>query len=276
MNYERLQKAVTDSLTTLLENASAYFPNFLGAVVLLVFGWLFARLVRASVDRVVGGIVARVGRMTTSGDGLPRPAAHNAVVSAVAAGVYWLILLVFLLAAIRLLALPVLDSVVVAVGAYLPHLIAAGIIVACGYLAGSAARGAIAHSARSAGVAYGDLLGRILQSVVVVVAIIVAIDELGVDNSLLVIAAGIFMGATLGGAAVAFGLGARTAASNLLASYYVQRSYRPGHVVRIGEVEGRILEIGDTVVVVETEEGRMHVPARLFSEQASLLVTDVK
>jgi hypothetical protein len=44
--------------------------------------------------------------------------------------------------------------------------------------------------------------------------------------------------------------------------------------VRIGSIEGRILEIGETSVVIETSDGRVHVPARLFSEQISTLLTD--
>jgi small-conductance mechanosensitive channel len=205
---------------------------------------------------------------------LQRSGTQTAVVSVLANGVYFLVLLVFVLAAVHLLQLPFVRTVTLAIGAYLPHLVAATIIVTVGYVAGGLARGAIARSTRSSGVAYGDLLGRIVQSGVVIVALIVAVDELGIDNTFLVVAASIILAATLGGAAVAFGLGARTSVGNLLASHYVQRNFSPGHVVRIGEIEGRILEIGETSVVLETLEGRVHIPARLFSEQISTLLTE--
>jgi small-conductance mechanosensitive channel len=268
MNYERLQNAVRDSLASLLADVSAHLPNILGALFLLLVGWLLGRLLRASVRRIAGTVVARFGRLSGGGD------THLAVVSVLANGVYLLVLLVFVLAAVHLLQLPFVRTVTLAIGAYLPHLVAATLIVTVGYVAGGLARGAIARSTRSSGVAYGDLLGRIVQSVVVIVALIVAVDELGIDNTFLVVAASIILAATLGGAAVAFGLGARTSVGNLLASHYVQRNFSPGHFVRIGEIEGRILEIGETSVVLETAEGRVHIPARLFSEQTSTLLTD--
>jgi small-conductance mechanosensitive channel len=273
MNYERLQNAVREALASLLADVSAHLPNILGAIFLLLVGWLLGRLLRASVRRIASTVAARIGRLSGGGE-LQRASTHVAVVGVLANGVYLLTLLVFVLAAVHLLQLPFVRTVTLAIGAYLPHLVAATLIVTVGYVAGGLARGAIARSTRSSGVAYGDLLGRILQSGVVIVALIVAVDELGIDNTFLVVAASIILSATLGGAAVAFGLGARTSVGNLLASHYVQRNFSPGHVIRIGEIEGRILEIGETSVVLETVEGRVHIPARLFSEQISTLLTD--
>jgi len=273
MDWERIQNALRKSFDTLAESASAHLPKVLGATLLLVAGFLLGRLLRASVRRIAGGLVAQIGRIS-GGPELQRPGAHSAVVEVLADTVYWLIVLVFFLAAVHLLELPLLRKFAASLGGYLPHLIAAAVIVLAGYISGGLARGAIARATRVSGVAYGDLLGRIVQAGVVVVALIVAVDELGIDNTLLIVASGIVLAATLGGAAVAFGLGARTSVGNLLASHYVQRNFRPGHYVRIGTIEGRILEIGETSVVIETAEGRVHIPARLFSEQVSTLLTE--
>ena len=273
MDWTRLDNAVRTWFATLVDQASAYLPNLIGAIVLTIVGWIVGRLLRAFVRRIAEGVLARIGRLPGSSD-LQRPVTSSTVIELLAGGVYWLVVLVFFLAAVHLLQLPFLRSVVAAMGAYLPHLVAAGVVVLVGYIAGGIARGAIARATRTSGVAYGDLLGRMVQTGIVIVTLVVALDELGIDNTFLIMAAGIFLASTLGGAAVAFGLGARASVSNLLASHYVQRNFRPGHVVRIGSIEGRILEIGETSVVVETAEGRVHIPASLFSEQVSTLLTD--
>jgi small-conductance mechanosensitive channel len=273
MDYERLQNAVEASLTSLLEDASAHLPNIVGAIFLLLVGWMLGRLLRASVRRIAGTVVARVGRLSGGAD-LQRPGTHIAIVGVLANGVYALVLLVFILAAVHLLELPFVRTVTLAVGAYLPHLVAATLIVITGWVAGGLAGGAITRATRASGVAHGDLLGRMVQTAVIIVALIVAVDELGIDNTFLIVSTAIVLAATLGGAAVAFGLGARTSVGNLLASHYVQRNFSPGHTVRIGDIEGRIIEIGETSVVIETSEGRVHIPARLFSEQVSTLLTE--
>lgn len=273
MNWTGLGDAVRTWFTTLVEHASAYLPNLIGAIVLTIVGWVVGRVLRAFVRRIADGVVTRLGRLPGSSD-LQRPETSSTIVELLAGSVYWLVLLVFFLAAIHLLKLPFLRSAVAAMGAYLPHAVAAGVMVLLGYFAGGVARGAIARATRTSGVAYGDLLGRMIQTGIVIVALVVALDELGIDNTFLVMASGIFLASTLGGAAIAFGLGARASVGNLLASHYVQRNFRPGHVVRIGSIQGRILEIGETSVVIETAEGRVHIPASLFSEQVSLLLTE--
>ena len=49
--------------------------------------------------------------------------------------------------------------------------------------------------------------------------------------------------------------------------------FREGDVVRIGEVEGRILRITRTGLVLETGAGQTLVPARRFHDEVSVHVT---
>ena len=49
--------------------------------------------------------------------------------------------------------------------------------------------------------------------------------------------------------------------ANILASYYLQKTYRVGHRVRVGDFQGEIIDITATSVLLETAEGRVSVPA---------------
>ena len=104
----------------------------------------------------------------------------------------------------------------------------------------------------------------------------VVVDQLGFDTALLVNVVSIATAAVLGGVAVAFGIGAGPAAANVVAAHHVRRAYRVGQRVRLGgmegDIEGDILEITRSAVVLDTEDGRTLVPARLFSEQVSVLL----
>jgi hypothetical protein len=218
-------------------------------------------------------VVARIGRFSGAGE-LQRSGTHTAVVSVLANGVYILVLLVFVLAAVHLLQLPFVRTVTLAIGAYLPHLVAGHDHRHGGYVAGGLARGAIARSTRSSGVAYGDLLGRIVQSVSSSSRSSSRSTSSGIDNTFPSSPRAIILRRNARRRGGRVRLGARTSVGNLLASHYVQRNFSPGHFVRIGEIEGRILEIGETSVVLETLEGPRAHPARLFSEQISTLLTE--
>ena len=97
-------------------------------------------------------------------------------------------------------------------------------------------------------------------------------SQAGIDSTLLMIALPVALGAVLGGAALAFGLGSRSAISSIIASYHLQRLYEVGQRVRIAGFEGRIVRITPTAVVLDAAEGRVSVPAKLFGEKISVLL----
>jgi small-conductance mechanosensitive channel len=78
--------------------------------------------------------------------------------------------------------------------------------------------------------------------------------------------------ALLFGAALAFGLGAKTAVSNILATFYVRKMYKVGDQVKIDDIQGKIAKIDDTSVVIDTQAGQVIVPAKNFSESKSFLI----
>ncbi len=55
--------------------------------------------------------------------------------------------------------------------------------------------------------------------------------------------------------------------------HYLRKQFQIGQTVRIAGVEGRIAEITSTAVIMESESGRILVPARNFEEETSILVT---
>jgi len=76
----------------------------------------------------------------------------------------------------------------------------------------------------------------------------------------------------LGGIALAFGLGARTHVSNIIAANQLRQIYQAGDNVRIGETEGRVVEITVSRVIIDTEAGSVGIPAKSFDEQEITLL----
>jgi hypothetical protein len=269
-------EATVDVVRTL----GAFLPRLLAAVGLGVLGWLVARLGRFVSVRLLRGwgsrVAGGVGRVLGSREAesqVRQATLQQPVADAVGRVVFWLLMLLFLAAATEALGLPVISAWLSGVAAYLPRLLAAVLVLLLGLLAGGLVRSALAAAAASARLAHGDLLGRVGQLIVLMASAIVGFDQLGVHVTFLTVVAGIVTGALLGGAALAFGLGARTAVGNIIAAHYLLKTYKVGHHVRIGEFQGHIVEITPTSVVIATAEGQALVPAKEFSERASVLLT---
>jgi small-conductance mechanosensitive channel len=185
--------------------------------------------------------------------------------------VFWLMMILFVTLAAEILGLGVFVTWLKQIVAYLPLAVAGLLIVLVGFVVSSLARDLIGTAAASAGLTHGDLLGRAAQMVILAVAVIIGIDQIGIDIGFLSVVAGIVLASMLGGIALAFGLGARTHVSNIIAANQLRGRYRVGDRIRIGEIEGQIAEIAVARLTVETETGTVDVPAKLFDEQVTVL-----
>lgn len=249
----------------------AYLPGVLAGLLLLAIGWLAARLLRGLTVRLVrlGGRAA--ARLARRGEGVPGRLTERSE-QLFGSLVFWVVMLVFLTASTHLMGLTLFTDWLAQVTSYLPTLLAGAVIVAAGLMAGALARELVAATA-PAPAAQRQLLGRIAQWLIVAVALVTGADQIGIDVTFLMVLAAVVAATLLGGLALALSLGARTYVSNLIAVRNLRPLYRVGQWVRVGEQNGRILEITGTAVILETAEGRVSVPARLFDEQPALLRT---
>ncbi len=271
MDYEKWGLALNQSVELLVQKLSGYLPSLVGAAALLIGGWILARVLRVACVRLIGGLDNLVRRHGMERwlirIGLERPASDL-----IGSIVYWLIFLIFFAAATETLGLPVVATWLGGVSTYLPRVLVAVLILLAGFLAGSLARDAIATAASAAGINYGVLLGRVVYIAILLIAIVTGIDQIGIESRFLTVTITIVIGSIVGAAALAFGLGARTAVSNIIATHYLRQIYRVGHVVKIGEVQGKISEITNTAVIIENPNGRLVIPAKAFSETVSVLL----
>jgi small-conductance mechanosensitive channel len=157
---------------------------------------------------------------------------------------------------------------------YLPNILTAIIIIFIGFVAGRLVGDLLNSSILKRGLGKGDYLGKLVQYAIFFVASVIAINQVGVDIQFLTTLVTIIIASLLFGAALAFGLGASTSVSNILGSYYLQKSYHEGNIVRIGEIEGSIVKITQTEVHIKTENGMVTIPAKSFSEEKSVLIKE--
>ena len=271
MDYVRWVEALDRSFNLFIQRIGEHFPNILGSVLLVLAGWLLARLLRAAIIRLSGRLDG-LFRSQARDDFLRRLGVERPASTVIGGIVFWLVFLVFFTAATETLGLPVLATWLSGVSYYLPRILVAALIILAGLLAANLARDAIAATAGAAGLAYSGLLGRAVYVIILLVAIVTGVDQLGVESRFLTLTITVVIAALIGGAALAFGLGSRTTVSNIIAAHYLRQIYRVGQTVRIRDVYGCIAEITPTAVILDGPEGRVLVPAKDFSEVASVLI----
>ena len=275
MFYQQLIADLETLGNSLVQRLVEIAPRLLAALALLVLGLVLAYIVRALSRRMITGLVRLVPghalrRIVRQAD-LQRSAGK-----AIGRVLFWSILIFSFTAATETLGLPVVSVWLSETLLYLPQFMAAMLIMFAGWVVGKVLKDLIASTAASAGFEHGASLGRLAQLAVLTVSALIAVDQAGLNVAFLTSVLLLVLGSGLLGGALVFALGARATVANILASYYVQKSYRVGNRVRIGDFEGEIVRITATSVVLQVEQGEVSVPAARFGEEVSILLMERK
>ena len=261
-----------DALFQVYQQIIAALPAIAGAILVLVIGWIVGRILAAGFLRIGSRLNRLLDRLLPENQATDRVRLGPSALRIVSRIIFWLVILVAVTVASRIAGLDAFFGWLDKTVTYLPTLFAGALIVAGGYLVSLLARDVTIAALDSARVANSAALGRMAQWATLLTAMIIGIDQIGINLSFMALVIGITLGATLGGIALAFALGSKTYVANLIAARNVRTHYRPGQQVRIGEHEGEVLSVTSTGVLLETRLGRLLLPANMFSEQPSTLV----
>ena len=187
---------------------------------------------------------------------------------------FWVSILIFAAMAARIAGLDAFSGWLGRVVIYLPTLFAGGLIVLAGYLVSALVRDLVAAAVQTAGSSQSELLGLAAQSAIFLTAVVIGLDQIGIDVTFLITLLAILLGGIVASLAIAFGLGARDFVGNLIAAHQTRGVVEPGQLLSVGEARGRILEITPTSIVIITDQGRVFIPAATFQQQISSILAE--
>ena len=150
----------------------------------------------------------------------------------------------------------------------LPRLFAAAFILIGGHLLGMALRELVRRRMRT--IAFPP---RAAYWLVSVPAIIAAAQQLGIEVSFIAKLALVAFTLGLGALGLAFALGARGYVANLVARRELD-AYREGDRIQVDAIEGTVVELRRTALVLATDDGLVTVPAARFNDALVTRLTD--
>ena len=194
-------------------------PALIGALVILLAGYLLARLIERGVERMLRRM--RLNQALERGgvmQAVERSGSHFNPTRVISNLVFWLVMFAVLLLAANALGLQSLADVFQELVSYLPSVIAAVVIITVGIVLGGFVGGLIMASA--GGMHGGPTLARVGKGGVIVLAIFMALQELGIATDIVTTAFAILFGAVALAMALSFGLGNRELAGEITREWY--------------------------------------------------------
>lgn len=196
-----------------------FVPALFGALVLLFAGYLLAKLVEKGTFRLLrrlhfNSLLERGGVMHA----VDRSGSHLNPAKVIAKFLFWIVMFAVLLVAANAIGLESLANVFSELVSYIPSVIAAIVIVIVGIVLGGFVGGLIMASAGA--LHGGPTLARVGRGGVTVLAVFMALQELGVATDIVTTAFAILFGAVALALALSFGLGNRDLAGEVTRAWY--------------------------------------------------------
>lgn len=273
MNLNDLSGQSASALEQAAANLMSGLPALLGALALLAAGWLLAALLKNLTRRLADKGLRLAARRKTMRARIQQSAAFQAFPRTLSQIVFWVVFLFFVTAAIEVLGLEAVSDVLGEAAAYLPRVLGALLIFGAALWLSELARTMVSRGMARTQIGRAELVGRMSQVATITVGLILAVDQLGVNSTVLVVVLVALFACTFGAGALAFGLGARDTVGNIIGMHYFSSAYRTDDRIRIDDIEGRVVAKTTTGVTLETEEGLVTIPGYLFSTRTTTLLS---
>jgi hypothetical protein len=210
---------IGDSFQNAMDSFIGFLPNLIGFLVILLVGYIIARVVAAIVTKVLEKVgLDQKLHESSSNNFVERMLPGASPSKGIARVVFWLIFVFFIFTAIGALQIPALTTFMNDVLSYLPNVIAAILIfVVAAILAGAIAAGVTRFMGDTP---TGKIAATVLPALVMVIAVFMILEQLQIAPEIVRIAFAATMFALALGLALAFGLGGRGVAERLLEDAY--------------------------------------------------------
>ena len=209
----------TERLEASLVQLAEYVPAFIGALVIVFAGYLLAKLLEKGTFRLLRRI--RLNEVLERGgvmEAVERSGSRLNPARVLANLVFWLVMFAVMVIASTALGLQSLADVFADLVSYIPSVIAAIVIILVGIVLGGFVGGLIMASAGA--MHGGPALSRIGRGGIILLAIFMALQELGIATDIVTTAFAILFGAIALALAMAFGLGNRQLAGEITREWY--------------------------------------------------------
>ncbi len=198
-----------DSIVVIFERIFAAIPHILGAIVVLAVFYFVGRLLGKLVTDFLGRVhfdelPVKLGLAKQPVEGMGSPS------NVVGYIVMVFIMLFAIMMAASLLDFPIVNSLVASLTQFLGLVILGVVIIGVGVLVA----GFVANILRAGG--RGESVISVVKALIIVLSVVLGIRAMGFADDLILLGFGLVFGAAAVAAAIAFGLGGRRVAAELL------------------------------------------------------------
>ena len=220
-------KIIVEPFRQIWYKVTDYLPLLISALIILIVGWIVARLIKLLVDWILK--TARFDKLadrTGISAGLKKGDLKITARELISRLIFWLIMIMVIIMTVDALGIPRAYDVLIGVFDYIPKVIAALLVLVVALFLANFVSGKVGAAASNAYLPGPEIFAAISRWAIIIFAAAIAMVELGIAPLLVTITFNIILGGFVLALALAFGLGGKDAASKYLEELKEKRNQR--------------------------------------------------
>ncbi len=220
---------VGDSVQTGLDSFFGFIPNVIGFLLILLIGYVIAKIAKTAVNKLLeASKIDETLHKSDAGQYVEKISPGSKPSHLIGSVVFWFIFLFAISAAVGALKIAALTDFIAQVQAYLPNIIAAVLIFVIAAALAGAVGGAV-HKLMG-DTPTGKVVRAIVPGLILAIAVFMVLDQLRIAPQIVTITYAALIGMLALAGALAFGLGGRDVAAQMLSSAYQSGQQNAGQV----------------------------------------------
>lgn len=206
-----------EAWVTIWDRFITFLPNLIGAIIILVLGWIVGMIVATLIDRLFRLVGLQALFEKAKVEDILKKANSNMDATALLASLFkWIIYLVAFISAANAMKLTAVAEFLNSVLNYVPQVIIAAAIILIGLILANFLAAVVKGSIQSANLGFADTSSLIVRWSIIVFSFMAALAQLGIaENMINTLFIG-FVGFVAIAGGLAFGLGGKDAASEFI------------------------------------------------------------
>ncbi|MCF7873343.1 MAG: hypothetical protein K9L84_04400 [Candidatus Omnitrophica bacterium] len=204
----------------MLRKIGEYIPAVLGALVILILGWIIAKVIQKLARKFLDLVrFEKFAEKAGISEALSKGNIKNNATQLLSALVYWFIMILVLVMVVNALGLTVASQLLDGLLGYIPNVIAAVFVLVLGLFLANLVSGIVRTAASNAKLPKPEVLAGLSQWAIVIFAVTASLRQLGIAPFLVSTTFYILFGGICLALSLAFGLGGKDVAAKLLEDF---------------------------------------------------------
>ena len=252
-----------NSLQSFGQKIMETLPSIIGAILILLIGWLFAKLVSRVIARLLKAVKFDIAADKVKATELLEKANVSLTPSQlIGKFFYWILLLLVIISATDAMGWGAVSNEISKLLSFLPRLLIALVFFVVGSFIAKFVRDIIKGASASLSIGGGKIISNVVYYLLMILVTLTALEQAGIDISIITSNLMLILGAIMASAAISYGFASREVLSNILASFFSRKTFAVGQTIEVEGLRGKIIDNNNISITIQTSENeKVVIPA---------------